>query len=216
MGNTNIHGVYGSSWSWAYSGGAHLVADELIQTGEIPPVIIAMPSDGLSGDGSAYIDHGDRNFEKWIIDDVPAAAKAISSKFTDHSDMYISGLSMGGYGALRLAAKYPEKFKAISAHSSACEFISLQSFVEESLQDKFDINKDDYSPIYWFKKNADKLPPLRFDCGVDDQLIEFNRKLHAQLNEAGINHQYEEFPGAHTWDYWHDHLYDTLRFFFKR
>ena len=121
---------------------------------------------------------------------------------------------MGGYGALRLGAKYPELFKGISAHSSVCEFRHLQPFVEEKLADCFDIDNEDFSPIYWLRKHADKLPKLRFDCGVDDELIEHNRTLHKQLTEAGIEHSYNEFSGAHTWDYWHEHLYDTLRFFF--
>jgi S-formylglutathione hydrolase FrmB len=60
---------------------------------------------------------------------------------------------------------------------------------------------------------GDRLPPLRFDCGVDDQLIEENRALHRDLEARGIAHTYEEFPGAHTWAYWERHLEDTLRFF---
>jgi putative tributyrin esterase len=57
------------------------------------------------------------------------------------------------------------------------------------------------------------LPPLRFDCGVEDRLLAANRALHSALLQAGIEHGYEEHPGAHTWDYWAAHLADTLRFF---
>ena len=63
------------------------------------------------------------------------------------------------------------------------------------------------------KRNAQKLPPLRFDCGTEDQLLEYNRALHRDLLAAQIPHVYEEFSGAHTWDYWHEHLADSLRFF---
>ena len=52
-----LHGVNGSHWSWALRGGAHLTATRLIETGELPPVAIAMPSDGLWGDGSGYVTH---------------------------------------------------------------------------------------------------------------------------------------------------------------
>jgi hypothetical protein len=65
-----LHGVYGSAWSWAHSGGVHLSAQEMIDTREIPPMIIAMPSDGLWGDGSAYLPHTGFDFEQWIVDDV--------------------------------------------------------------------------------------------------------------------------------------------------
>ncbi len=68
-----LHGVYGSAWSWAYSSGVHLKANEMIQSGELPPMIIAMPSDGLWGDGSGFLPVDNRNFEKWIAEDVPDA-----------------------------------------------------------------------------------------------------------------------------------------------
>src|SRR3546814_2950110 len=52
-----LHGVYGSAWSWAYGAGVHLQAMKMIESGEIPPVVIAMPSDGLWGDGSRSEEH---------------------------------------------------------------------------------------------------------------------------------------------------------------
>ena len=210
-----LHGVYGSSWSWAYSGGAHLTSAEMIRNNEIPNVILAMPSDGLQGDGTGYVDHGDKNFEKWIVEDVPNAAKELSGKFTGSSKIYIAGLSMGGFGAIRLGAKYSHFFSGISAHSSATEFSLLDQFMEGDVWSKLDPDKDDYSPIYWLKKNKDSLPPFRFDCGVDDFLLDGNRELTKQLSEAGIDHIYEEFPGEHTWDYWQQHLKDTLSFLLK-
>ncbi|MEO6188400.1 MAG: hypothetical protein ABIO82_02545, partial [Ginsengibacter sp.] len=52
-----LHGVYGSAWSWPVSTGVHLQAMRMIERDEIPPMVIAMPSDGLWGDGSAYLAH---------------------------------------------------------------------------------------------------------------------------------------------------------------
>src|ERR1700712_3758256 len=65
-----LHGVYGSAWSWAHSGGVHLKVNERIAQGKLPPMILVMPSDGLWGDGSAYLGHNGFDFEKWIVDDV--------------------------------------------------------------------------------------------------------------------------------------------------
>jgi S-formylglutathione hydrolase FrmB len=62
-------------------------------------------------------------------------------------------------------------------------------------------------------RNRHHLPRLRFDCGRDDALLEANRALHARLTEAGIAHVYEEFPGAHTWEYWSTHIERSFRFF---
>jgi len=63
------------------------------------------------------------------------------------------------------------------------------------------------------RKNLKNIPPLRFDCGKGDALIEGNRLLHTQLLELGVPHEYEEFDGAHEWPYWQKHLESTLRFF---
>ena len=70
---TLLHGVYGSSWVWALKGNAHGITKQLIQRGEIQPMVVAMPSDGLWGDGSAYFSHHRKKFDQWIVDDVPKA-----------------------------------------------------------------------------------------------------------------------------------------------
>lgn len=212
---TLMHGVYGSSWSWAFSGGAHLTAEEMISSKEVKPFIIAMPSDGLAGDGTGYFAHDNTDYEKWIIEDIPKAAQELTNKVSESSKLYIAGLSMGGFGALRLGAKYADKFSGISAHSAPESAQRLQQFIEEEVSGMIDLKAPDFSPLYWLKKNSAKLPPLRLDCGVDDELIEDNRHIHSELSKKGISHTYEEFSGAHTWDYWHEHLRDTLRFFFS-
>lgn len=207
-----LHGVYGSSWSWAYSGGAHITAQEMADEGSIPEVILAMPSDGLHGDGTGYVTHDEHDFEKWIIDDVPAASSILSDKFTETSKQYICGLSMGGFGALRLGAKYCDRFSGIAAHSSATDFSLLDQFMEGDVWNKLDPEKTDYSLVHWMKENKNSLPPIRFDCGVDDFLLDGNRELTQILKDEGIEHIYEEYPGAHTWDYWQIHLRDSLKF----
>ena len=56
------------------------------------------------------------------------------------------------------------------------------------------------------------MPKLRIDCGADDFLIEHNREFHAHLNKLKVPHEYAEFPGAHTWDYWDLHIREALAF----
>src|ERR1700748_3823264 len=86
-----LHGVYGSAWNWPMSAGVHLRVDELIKKGELPPMILAMPSDGLWGDGSGYLPHNGYNFEKWIAEDVPAAVRETIKGAKPESPMFISG-----------------------------------------------------------------------------------------------------------------------------
>ena len=208
-----LHGVYGSHWAWPFLGHAHVTAWDMIQKGGMGPMAIAMPSDGLWGDGSGYLSHVESNYEAWIVDDVPALVRSLPENAIAPTRLYIAGLSMGGYGALRLGAKYPTRFSGISGHSSITQFCELAEFVVEPLEAYPLQNQDDADVFYWMKKNQEALPPIRFDCGIEDTLIEGNRKLHARLKGAGVTHTYQEFPGAHSWDYWTEHLQETLTFF---
>lgn len=210
-----MHGVYGSAWIWSQKAGVHRTAQKMIEAGEIKPMIIAMPSDGLWGDGSAYLPHNGLDFEKWIAEDVIDAVKESIEVVTDKSSIFISGLSMGGYGALRIGAKYPEIFSGISGHSSITDVPQMKIFVEEGLENYKQEEGTNESVFKLMKKNKDKLPPVRFDCGKDDELIEYNRLLHQQMDAAKIPHTYEEFSGKHEWIYWETHVVDTLLFFDK-
>ena len=207
-----LHGVYGSAWIWAYKGGAHLTAQRLISQNQIQPAIIAMPSDGLWGDGSAYRVHHGKNFEQWIVSDVPLAIQENIPEAAKNALICIGGLSMGGYGALLLGAKFPQRFAAISAHSAITALTQMELFVEEALE-SYPLTAELPNAIDAIKKNKAQLPALRFDCGKTDLLIEPNRQLHQQLEEAGIPHQYEEFSGGHEWPYWQTHVEKTFRFF---
>src|SRR5215469_2791590 len=92
-----LHGVYGSHWAWALKGGAHRTTQKLIQAGEIPPLILAMPSDGLWGDGSGYLPHSTADFERWIVEEVPDAVRQAVPGVLGSSPLFINGLSMGGF-----------------------------------------------------------------------------------------------------------------------
>jgi putative tributyrin esterase len=209
---TLLHGVYGSHWAWLFKAGAHEVMLRLIKEENLPPMALAMPSDGLLGDGSGYLHHVDADYRAWIVEEVPAAVSQLDSRI-ENAPRFLCGLSMGGYGTLRLGALYPNHFSALSAHSSVTDASDLNSFL---LPDSKPLNLDESDPLdvlTCLKANAATLPPFRFDCGVDDPLISSNRRLHNELNTAGIPHSYQEFSGGHSWDYWSKHLADSLRFF---
>jgi enterochelin esterase-like enzyme len=208
-----LHGVYGSSWSWALSGGVHLSVLQMIRKKLIPPMIIAMPSDGLWGDGSAYLPHHNFNFEKWIAEDVSAVIKKCIPAVTNSSKIFIGGLSMGGFGAFKIGAKYHDTFTAIAAHSSITSLEQMKLFVEEDVSNYSQEDKSEEDVLATLLKYKDHLPPVSFDCGINDSLLEDNRTLHRQLQENNIVHEYEEYEGGHEWDYWKEHVIDSILFF---
>lgn len=209
-----LHGVYGSHWVWAWKGGVHRTAQRMMNDGEIAPLAIIMPSDGLGRDGSAYLTHpGGENVERWIVEETRAIARIAVPALRADAKVVIGGLSMGGYGALRLGAKYADRFSGISAHSAITDIDQMQGFIEEPINEYLKCgSRDELSVLYWMNKRRDCLPKLRFDCGVQDTLLEGNRTLHRALLMRDIPHTYEEFAGGHEWPYWQRHISETLRF----
>ena len=134
----------------------------------------------------------------------------------------VGGLSMGGYGALRLALAHPELFAAATSHSGAVLHGSRNhprvggAVGEEEFRRIFGeepVGTDhDVLALAHRAQAARTLPALRIDCGVDDDLIDDNRALHAKLDALRVPHEYEEFPGGHNWEYWDAHVQEALTF----
>lgn len=208
-----LHGVFGTHWAWALNGGAHVTTRQMIHDGDFPPCVLAMPSDGLWGEGTGYLPLAHANYEEWIVEDVRRCVIEQVACLSERSLVFIAGLSMGGYGALRLGAKYSEYFAGISGLSSVTHARQMGIFTKTPPPIAADVSEDDLDPLYWMRRHRDRLPPVRFDCGVEDKLIEYNRDLHRGLEGEKIPHLYIEFPGTHSWKYWEVHLRDTLQFF---
>jgi putative tributyrin esterase len=164
----------------------------------------------LWGDGSGYAQHRSADYAAWIVEEVPEAAAEVDSRCRTRRDSSAGCRWVVTAPAARLAES-----EALHGHQRAQQHHACGAdagFVEESLA-KFDLtDSNPLSVIECAKLNtAPAASALRLR--QDDALIEHNRTLHRELEEAGIPHVYEEFSGGHTWDYWHEHLADTLRFF---
>ncbi|WP_085338216.1 alpha/beta hydrolase [Aquidulcibacter paucihalophilus] len=211
---TLLHGVFSSHWAWAFKGEAHLTARALISQKLIPPMVLLMPSDGLWGDGSGYIKHADADYEKWILEEVPTIAYALTSACSSGSPRFLAGLSMGGFAALRLGAKFPNAYRAISAHSAVTNVAQLTQLIEEDTAG-WSSNPSDQDIFAAMQSAHVKLPSIRFDCGTEDALLPANRELHHKMASHGLIHIFEELSGGHDWDYWKSNLHRTLLFFAK-
>jgi len=132
---------------------------------------------------------------------------------------------MGGYGALRIALGYPDRYTSANSHSGALMHGSRPTKKPtSSLQDAewrrvFGPKpmETDHDLVHLAREceKAGNLPKIRIDCGTDDFLIEDNRAYHKHLEALRIDHEYEEFPGVHNWDYWDTHVRTALAFHAK-
>ncbi|MBC8104934.1 MAG: esterase family protein [Cytophagales bacterium] len=132
----------------------------------------------------------------------------------------VAGLSMGGYGAMKFAFTYPERFHAAVSLSGAVGWgnrttgRNQEPMSEEWLRILGPGYRGGPNDLHALAEKADPatLPALRIDCGVEDFLIADNREFHAHLDTLGISHEYAEHPGSHNWDYWDLHVQDAIAF----
>ncbi|AWV96749.1 alpha/beta hydrolase [Arcticibacterium luteifluviistationis] len=207
-----LHGVYGSHWAWSLKGRVHEVLEKGIREGTLPPMMLVMPSDGLFQDGSGYLKHHDADYEKWIVDEIPTLIKEQYKEVTKKSHFFLTGLSMGGYGALRLGAKNPNVFSAFSGLSSIINFSEFEQFIEDFGQLKSSVvSPENVSEV--LLANRQNLKPFRFDCGENDDLYSANVAMHELLKKENIKHEFFTYPGEHSWEYWEKYIKESLLFF---
>lgn len=207
-----LHGVYGSHWSWARSGRAHETLRSLTSAGEVSPCILAMPSDGMWGIGSGYVDRPGEDSEGWIVHELPDIVHRVWPAASVDS-LAVAGLSMGGWGALRLAGRFPGRFFAAAGMSPLTHVDRIAGYAGASARAAHSATRIDSPDLLdTLVSSASGLPPLRISCGIEDDLIESARALHESLAEHGIDHDYVEGPGRHDWGYWSQELADVLRF----
>ncbi len=188
------------------------------------PIIVVMP-DGERGFYTDAREGHNAAYETNIIRDVIGFVDDTFQTIPTREGRVVSGLSMGGYGAMKLALKHPHLFRAAVSHSGAIGFASralseidafegggwLREFIPIFGPDARGGSEDCFALAE--KIERAQLPALRIDCGGDDFLIEENREFHAHLKKLGVAHEYEEWPGGHDWSYWDAHVQETIAFF---
>lgn len=176
------------------------------------PLIVVMP-DGLR---NYYTDAvAGYAVETWIAQEL---VRTIEALFPTRAPWCTTGLSMGGYGAVKLALRHPERFVSAVSHSGAVLMghrLPPPPYGDEMAR-VFGPNPqggpNDLVTLARAAATSASRPRLRLDCGVDDFLLEDNREFHRALAEAGYAHEYAEFPGGHTWEYWDLHVQEALEF----
>lgn len=143
-------------------------------------------------------------------------------------DTYIGGLSMGGFGALHTGMKYADTFGKIFALSSALIADSVQNlkpdmqdaiadydYYERVFGDLKELEHSDKNPAYLAKmkvEKGEKIQPIYMACGLQDFLLEENRKFTKKLLDLGIDFTYKESEGIHDWNFWNEYLEPSIQF----
>jgi S-formylglutathione hydrolase FrmB len=139
------------------------------------------------------------------------------STIRDRKGRAITGLSMGGHGALYLAIKHQEIYGAVGSMSGGVDLKPFaKSFAIDQVLGKYENNAKswgDHSVVGLMDQLQPGVLKIIFDCGTDDFFFGVNNALHEQMLKAKIPHDYTARPGAHTWSYWSNSLYYHMLYF---
>ncbi|MEO8794180.1 MAG: alpha/beta hydrolase family protein [Daejeonella sp.] len=156
----------------------------------------------------------DSQFENFFYEDL---FPDISRKYTVNPDqVFISGLSMGGQGALNLFIKKPELFLSAGSTSGVMDLYKssdkygLTSLIGSASDS---LNWKNFSIIDQIKKLSGSKKALIFDCGTQDPFYESNIRLMEKCNDLGLNATFISQPGKHNREYWQKSIIRQLDFF---
>jgi S-formylglutathione hydrolase FrmB len=180
------------------------------------PLVVVMPDGGRGWYTNAQQGYA---LEDDLIKDVVRIVDATFPVKAERLGRCIGGLSMGGYGAVKVGLKHHEMFASVNSHSGALGFLRSDPEHARGLSPEFERifgkspsggPEDPFAIVE--KVDHGRLPALRIDCGTSDFLLDQNRKFHAHLEALHVPHEYEEFPGGHEWAYWDKHVQEAIAF----
>ena len=210
-----LHGAEGCYSDWSRKADLHRLADEY-------NVIIVCPD----GQDSWYFDSPvdpKMQFDTYVSKELVAYIDSHYHTFANRYMRAITGLSMGGHGALFLAWRHPDVFWSCGSMSGNMDITPYSN--RWHIKDR--LGEYEENPQRWREHSVcslvDQLKacPLKpaqniiIDDGLNDIFIKNNIALHEQLVEKGIDHDFTVRPGRHSWIYWVNSLDYHMLFFHK-
>jgi S-formylglutathione hydrolase FrmB len=188
-------------------------------------LVVVMPSVHRS----FYTDmvHGGKYWQ-FISEEVPAVVQSLFPLSSARKDNFVAGLSMGGYGAYKLALTYPERFAAAASLSGALD-LSYSVWADNPRNDEgrlaeFRTIFGDLSKVRGSKNDLIALakkvsrgpvkPRLYQCCGTEDFIYLDNVRFRDAVSKLPLDLTYEEGPGEHNWAYWDMMIQNVLGWMF--
>jgi S-formylglutathione hydrolase FrmB len=222
-----LHGLGENEQALLRSGGWGLIED-LRQQHQVGDFIVIAPA----GDASFFINsaNGRDPYSDFFLGEFIPYLETHYRIVRERKGRAVTGLSMGGFGALRFAFAHPELFSSVSAQSPALITESPEE-LNADLRDAGGLANllgnvfgDPIKVSHWRANNPFdlarrnraqlKTEAIYFNCGADDEygFAEGARKLDRQLQAEGIGHEFHLYPGGHSADYFLSHLSETMEF----
>lgn len=236
-----LHGLFNDHTSWTIDrhGNIPQLIDEQMSTDELPEMVLVFPD----GDESFYTNYrdGTRKYEDFIVGELPRHIEHAYRVKPGPANRAIAGTSMGGYGALKIAMRFPDRYQAVAAHSpivfpirnpldlasearSGRFYGHLRGIFLTVYGDPFDqAYFDENNPLVLAESAALDGLGIYFDYGTADRynrsvgLGRGLRRLDATLTSRGIDHEFFEYEGEpHGWALVFTHIDESLAFLAAR
>jgi S-formylglutathione hydrolase FrmB len=230
-----LHGLFNdhTSWTMDHEGNIPALIDSLMSEGRLPEMVLVHPD----GDRSFYTNFhdGGPRYEDFVVDELPAHVEANYRVLSGREHRAISGTSMGGYGALKIALKHPDRYAAVAAHSPIVFPVDNPLDVPASerggrhfqyLRGVFaQVYGDPFDQAYFDANNPVKLASaghldslaIYFDYGTADRydaaigLGQGLAKLDRELSSHGVAHTFVKHEGErHGWALVYAHIPESL------
>ena len=205
-----LHGLFGRHDDW-------LVRTGLEEEAARHRLLVVMPEggDGWYTDSATVRDH---KYESHLVHELLPEIDGRYRTISGRRGRAIAGLSMGGYGAFKLAFKRPELFALAVSLSGAfdapgrsdaapgSDWESLRPSVLRAFggaESRTRADEDLYRVVEELPaETIPELPYLYFECGTEDGFLQANMRLEAALAAKGIAHGFQQVAGGHDWEYW--------------
>ena len=215
-----LHGAYGDYTDWARLTGIERYAHSHRMAVVMPSVSNSFYQDMVRG--SACLSYLTEDLMPFVEKNFPVSTK--------REDTFAAGLSMGGYGALRLALEKPERFAACASLSGAIDLEETYAQTQRGdapnpfnwgavLGDPAHIAGSDadlFALIRRLKEQKRPLPRIYQTIGTEDFLYEMNLGAKKKLEDLGVDLTYAEHPGIHDWIFWDTYIRDVLNWMVPR
>jgi S-formylglutathione hydrolase FrmB len=157
----------------------------------------------------------DRGLRYWthVSKEVPARAREFFHLSDRREDNFAAGLSMGGYGAFKLALRHPDRFAAAASLSGAVDMAARPGRVDNEFTHEMEnvfgdldalggSDNDLFRLVEKLANTNGDVPKLYQCCGTEDALLDENRRFHEHARKLGLDLVYEEGHGGHEWGFW--------------
>ena len=206
-----LHGYSGNYSNWVNNVPAvKTLADQM-------QMVIVCPDGGF---GSWYWDSpNDKNFqyETFVAKELVSYVNKNYPVANDRNKRGITGLSMGGHGALYLAIRHQDTFGAAGSTAGGVDIRPFPNNWDMSKRLGEYAEHADLWNTHTVMEMTHLIKPksltLFIDCGTEDFFYDVNCKLHEKLDYMNIPHRFLSMPGAHNWDYWKKSILYQLTFF---